>query len=105
MEEMNDKQLDDLIMESLRRDENLKVIEQRVMKTLQTEQKHAKSRKWATIVAYCIGLPLLLMFILYSAYFMAKTVDYIAVTASMAFFTLVFIIFCVKEINFSPKGV
>lgn len=101
---MNDTEMDALIRESLQRDEQLKTVEENVMKSLQTEQRHVRLRRWTILVGYCLGLPLLLVTMLYSAIYVARLCQNIAVTASMVFFVVVVLVAFVGKVNFSPRG-
>jgi cytochrome c biogenesis protein CcdA len=103
---MNDNELDNLISETFQRKEVLDDIGQNVMQNLQRDTRHARLRRWARILAFSFGFPLVALFLLLPAYYFASTFDNVALKASMAFYAIIIITVLVKISNdFSPEDV
>ena len=65
MEEMNDKALEALIMETLERRETIDEINQTVMSQVEHAARRERCRRWVRVAAFAFGLPLLLFTFIY----------------------------------------
>lgn len=99
MKEMNDNELDALIKDSFQRQEILDSINQNVMQTVKRQSKSLKIRQWARLLAYCFGIPLVVMGLLGCAYHIATEIRSIPVIASMGFFALTIIIWGIQSLR------
>ena len=101
--EMNDKFLDQLITETIDRQELEKQIENTVMKTIVTHRRHAAIHRWARIAAFAFAVPALLTCFAVGISYLHSHVEmqfYIWIAIAVA--ALTFITFLVSEVkNFS----
>ena len=59
--ELNDMELDDLIMASVERSEKLETLNRTIVKEVQRKARREWVRRWARIVVFSFGLPLLML--------------------------------------------
>ena len=98
--DMNDKFLDQLITETIERQELEKQIEHTVMKTIVTHRRHAAVRRWARIAAFAFAVPALLTCFAVGISYLHSHVEmqsYIWITIAVA--ALTFIAFLGSEVN------
>ena len=98
--EMNDKFLDQLITETIGRQELEKQIESAVMNTIATRHRHAAVRRWARIAAFAFAVPALLTCFAVGISYLHSHVEmqfYIWIAIAVA--ALTFIAFLGREVN------
>ncbi|MBO5603566.1 MAG: hypothetical protein J5957_13315 [Prevotella sp.] len=104
---MNEQELDALIIDALERQQVLEEINVEVMREVRHTTRRQQCHRWARLVAFAFGMPLLFLCFLigiYSLYTHAETQPYIYVCIILPSITM--ILFCIKEINhFSVKEV
>lgn len=59
--ELNDRDLDDLIMASVERSEKLETLNRAIVKEVRRKARHEWVLRWAHIVAFSFGMPLLIL--------------------------------------------
>lgn len=59
--DMNNELLDQLISETLERQELETALTEQVMLTLRKEQRRATCRRWLRLLTFCFGLPLVIV--------------------------------------------
>lgn len=100
MKELNDKELDDLIMQTLEREDVLRDVESQVMKTVKVQSLRAKVRRWVRLLAFFFGLPVFMVLMLASAYYLIKLSDNSpSVIGSMLVFTVTIIHLCYQNLQ------
>lgn len=100
MKEINDNEFNTLIKDTFERREVLEDIHRQVMMTVKKRKRHAEFCRWARLLAFCFGFPLLVMFMLYSAYkIIVSNSSSQTVIVSMAFFIATIIVFAYKAIG------
>lgn len=104
---MNEQELDALIIDALERQQVLEEINVKVMREVRHTTRRQQWRRWARLVAFAFGMPLLFLcflFGIYSLYTHAETQPYIYACIILPSITM--ILFCINEINhFSVKEV
>lgn len=61
MKKMSDNELDLLFAESAKRHQAVSKINHNVMRSIKRDIRHKTLRKWAEIIAFCFGTPLLVV--------------------------------------------
>ena len=61
MEKMNDKELDILFEQSAQRQKAVEDINRQVMQTVRRDMRLKLLRKWARLLGFCFGLPLMVV--------------------------------------------
>ncbi len=65
---MTDHELNKLITQALERQKQLEDINQNIMLSIRQENRRERVRKWLRLLAFCFGLPLFVILMLYCAY-------------------------------------
>lgn len=89
METINDEQLDSLLRLSAHRYETVNSINDAVMKTVKRESRKVKAKKIARLLAFCFGVPLLLLLPAGLFFFVSEqtfSLSTIAIGISLLFF-------------------
>lgn len=107
MTEMTDTSLDRLIADTLHRQELLKDLDSLIIADVRRRSRRAWLRRWARIVAFSFGLPLLLLVSLAGAYLFIKEHGATPFTLSLMVCPVVALIFVsYRSIgDFSPEQV
>ena len=107
MTEMTDTSLDRLIADTLNRQELLKDLDSLIIADVRRRTRRAWLRRWARIVAFSFGLPLLLLVSLAGAYLFIKEHGATPFTLSLMVCPVVALIFVsYRSIgDFSPEQV
>ena len=107
MTEMTDTSLDRLIADTLNRQELLKDLDSLIIADVRRRTRRAWLRRWARIVAFSFGLPLLLLVSLAGAYIYIKEHGVTPFTLSLMVCPVVALIFVsYRSIgDFSPEQV
>lgn len=107
MTEMTDTSLDRLIADTLHRQELLKDLDSLIIADVRRRSRRAWLRRWARIVAFSFGLPLVLLVSLAGAYLFIKEHGATPFTLSLMVCPVVALIFVsYRSIgDFSPEQV
>ncbi len=107
MTEMTDTSLDRLIADTLNRQELLKDLDNLIIADVRRRTRRAWLRRWARIVAFSFGLPLLLLVSLAGAYIYIKEHGATPFTLSLMLWPALALIYTSYRavIDFSPGEV
>ena len=94
---MDDRQLDEIIMQAVERKQTLAELDRVIIHDVKRKARREWMRKWARIVVFSFGMPLLLLIF-------AAGIYYASTQGDLKMYRLVFIIPCATIVYFGWKG-
>lgn len=103
---MNDKELDELIMQAVERQQTLETLNRAIVKDVRKRARRTWLRQWGRIVVFSFGLPLLMLIFAAGTYYIASLegFGYLRLVLVLPVATMIYMAYRSSK-NFSIKEV